>query len=145
MPTCLPQDNFCKFNPTSCSHRNGTTVDVGKCKHANLEETYEQCKIFMDTDYRKRYGEWVYPGEDGKEIRTPKQSYRDRLCRLNPDNIFQETDNKTRLINVELDSSILQSNYHEFKFINLNQSNCKDQVILTLGKEISLFILSNSG
>ena len=91
-------------------------------------ETFAQCKQFMDQDYRKRFGEQVYPDEDNVIVHTPERPYRDRLCRLNQDNIFMESESEARMINLDLDDSFLPTNYHEFQFFNLNQSNCPDQV-----------------
>ena len=64
--------------------------------------------------------------EGGSEIHTPKRAYRNRLCRLNGKNVFG-TDNKTT--QDDMTDDYLPDNYHEFHYININQSLCQDQVI----------------
>ena len=110
-----------------------TVAGLENCPDSNFVETFEQCKVFLNRDYRERFGEQVYE-ENGIEIHTPNRAYRDRLCRLNEDSIFQDdssesgTENRTRVTNNGLDDTTLPPGYHEFHFINLNQSLCKNQV-----------------
>ena len=79
--------------------------------------------------------------------------YRDRLCRINDENMFEkdttsmwtlsdwisarfglglEAKNKTIVIDEDLPDKFLAGSYHEFHYININQSLCQDQVCCKL-------------
>ena len=105
----------------------------------------EHCKVFLDKTYRDIYGE----DEDETKISTPRRPYRDRLCRINDKSIFEqdthfiwtlsdwisarfglrfEAENNTIVIDEDLPDKFLAGSYHEFRYININQSLCQDQV-----------------
>ena len=115
--TCISSSDVCKYHPTSCSHRNGSSSNIDHCKIESWKEKFNECKVQLNQIFRKQFGEQEFEG-----IRTPEKSYRETLCRLHG---YSSEDEQSDQFNPEL-----PTDFFHFKYINVNQSLCLDQVRL---------------
>ena len=118
IPTCLQEDQVCIFSPERCWYSNNTELSLAKCNYHSAKEKFNECKRYLDKYFRDTFG--VHSWEGYTET-TPKESYRNMLCRGNYNEIDKGMDLEEAL-------ETIPPSIRDFKFLNFNQSFCQEKV-----------------
>ena len=116
IPTCLLDSDFCRFGPEQCQDGDGRAVSLDECAFGSNVQKWEECKVFADQYWRKRFGEIA------NENNKPKDGFRHKICRGNDKELLDKE------MNLEEALSVFPSTIRDYKFINYKQAICQDKV-----------------